>query len=251
MASGSSSWSAACTRRDRVRGLRLHVDRRDDVARAGERLRDIQRDVHVRGRVGVARGGRHDADDLDLLAADVDRVADGELGGRGVRRVEHGDVLARVVGVERPAVAERDGRQRPDRRRGLVDAEHGERVDVERSAAEAADRRRRPGAAPGRVVPDSVDGVGSLRQLARERHVREAQGRRTRAATPSTPVTVADDVRVERRAHRLGDEPRLAERGRAVVGGLAAVLVELERAGRRPAPGSAIAPVTVRSVPTP
>ena len=96
VASGSSSWRAACTRRDRVGGLRLHVDRRDDVAGAGELLRDVQRDVDVRRRVGLVRGRRRRCRRPRTAWPPTSmRVADRELGGRGVGRIEHGDVLRR------------------------------------------------------------------------------------------------------------------------------------------------------------
>ena len=79
VASGSAASMSVCTAAICVGGLGLHVDGRDHVADAGEVLRDIERDVDVRRRVGVAGRRGDDADDLHVGAADVDRVADGEL----------------------------------------------------------------------------------------------------------------------------------------------------------------------------
>ena len=108
-----------------------------------------------------------------------------------------------------------------------IDAEHGERVDVERAAAEAALR-----AALGALIAlgglAAVGAVGGpLRELAREGRVRQAErtGCRGHAVDAGHGV---DGRGVEGAAHAVGEEARLAERGRAVVRGLAAVLVEVE-----------------------
>ncbi len=185
-------------------------------------------------------------------AADIDRAADREVVRRGVRRVEHGDIRARVV---------RASSARPST---TVTAESGPTAVFDASMPSTVNESTSNDPPP---KPPPLPALRGLRACGGclLRSIRRAAGGARpmkvmfvrlsapdAAATPSTPVTRLDGRRVERSAPEVRHEPRLAEVGRAVIRRRAAVLAELElRPARPPLPGCAWAPVTVRSVPTP
>ena len=101
VASGSAASMSDCTAAIASAVLGLHVDRRDDVLDAGEVLRDIERDVDVRGGVGLSWRSDVTMPTTSMSVPPTSMVSPTARSlRRRVGRVEHGDVLAGVVGVE-------------------------------------------------------------------------------------------------------------------------------------------------------
>ena len=151
----------------------------DLAVEAGDRLGEIEGDVHVRRRRGIRRRRRHGADDLEVRAAHVDRVAHRELGARRVARVEHGDGLAGVGCLEPAslATARPPTAARPPPAAGSMPSTV-KLFDVEGAAARAVE----------------AAGRGLLRWCRPRRAARPGPAARTAGSSPSNVMFVSESA---------------------------------------------------------